>query len=150
MAQVLDIKGKLVDMRTTDPRLSSLRAIRILRQLPGRRLRRFAPHLDEVHIDAGVTLIHQDQLNRHAYFVASGSLRVDVDGQRVATVAAGSVVGERTALVHGPANATVTAIEPTVVFVADHRALLAAASTDTDFAAELRELADGRSRPVAA
>lgn len=137
-------------MRTKDSRLASLRAIDLLHRLPSRRLRRLAPLLDEVLVPAGTALINQGQLNRHAYFVRSGSLRVDVDGQRVATVSAGSIVGERTALDHGPANATVTALEPTLVYVADHRVLLATAGDDADFDAQLRSLAALReNRPAA-
>ena len=137
-------------MRTKDRRLTSMRAIDLLQRLPVRRLRRLAPLLDEVRVDAGTVLIRQGQLNRHAYFVRSGSLRVDVDGRRVATLSAGSVVGERTALDHGPANATVTAVEPTALFVADHRALLATAGTDADFDVQLRLLAASRENRTAA
>ena len=72
-------------------------------------------------VDAGTVLIHEGQLNRHAYFIGSGSVAIDVDGERVATVAAGSIVGERTAIERGPANATVTATERTKVFAVDHR-----------------------------
>lgn len=132
-------------MRTKDARLQALRSMEILRDLPTRRLRHLSQRVDEVTVPAGTVLIRQGRLNRHVYFVASGALRVDVDGNRVATVTAGSVVGERTAVDHGPANATVTAIEPTTLHVTDHRVLLGVAADEPGFDAVLQELAAARS-----
>lgn len=143
-AGVLEIHGKLVGMRPKDARLDPLRSIEILRDLPARQLRELSYRLDVVTVPAGAVLIHQGHLNRHAYFVESGSLGIDVDGQRVATVTTGSVVGERTALDHGPANATVTSLEPTTLHVADHRVLLGVAAADPEFAAVLADLAADR------
>ncbi len=142
---MLGIPGKMVGMRPKDARLDSLRSIEILRDLPTRHLRELSYRLDVVSVPAGTVLIHQGRLNRHAYFVESGSLGIDVGGERVATVTTGSVVGERTAIDHGPANATVTALEPTTVHVADHRVLLGVAAADPGFAAVLEDLAAGRS-----
>ena len=132
-------------MRTKDVRVESLRSIEILSDLPTRRLRELSHRLDVVTVPTGAVLIHQGRLNRHAYFVESGSLGIEVDGRRVATVTTGSIVGERTAIENGPANATVTALEPTTVHVADHRVLLGIAASDPDFAAVLEDLAAVRS-----
>lgn len=146
---MLDIHGKLIDMRTKRDPLAHLRSIEILRDLPERPLRDLASRIDEITVPAGTVLIHQGHLNHHAYLVGSGALRVDVDGERVATVAAGSIVGERTAVAHGPANATVTAIEPTTVHIVDHRALLGTAAADPAFAAVLEDLAALRANQAA-
>ncbi len=137
-------------MRITDPRVDDLRSIEILRDLPSRPLRRLSGLVDEVQVDAGTVLINQGHLNRHAYFIRSGSVGIDVDGVRVATVAAGSIVGERTAIAHGLANATVTALEPTTVFAVDHRALLGTAAEDHDFDSLLRDLVAVRTNNQAA
>ncbi len=136
-------------MRITDPRVGELRSIEILRGLPARRLRRLSGLVDEVTVDAGTVLITQGQLNRHAYFIRSGAVGIDVDGERVATVTSGSIVGERTAIAHGLANATVTAVEPTTVFAVDHRALLGTAAEDDDFNSLLRDLAVVRTNQAA-
>lgn len=136
-------------MRTKDPKLNALRSIEVLRVLPARQLRRFAPFVDEVTLAPGAVLIHQDQLNRHAYFICSGSVGITVDGQRVATVGSGSVVGERTAIDHGTANATVTTLEPTTVFAVDHRALLGTAAGTDAFAELLEELTRERTNEAA-
>lgn len=146
---LLGIPGKVIGMRPKHRRLTSLRGIEILRELPPRQLRALSRNLDEVTVPTGTVLIHQGQLNRHAYFIESGSVRIDVDGERVATVASGSIVGERTAIDHGLANATVTAVEPTTVHIADHRVLLGTADAHPDFAAVLHDLAVLRSNPAA-
>ncbi|MGK2928837.1 MAG: cyclic nucleotide-binding domain-containing protein [Acidimicrobiales bacterium] len=136
-------------MRTKDHKLDALRSIEVLRDLPTRRLRRLVPLVDEVRVEAGTVLIHQGLLNRHAYFLESGSVSIDVDGERVATVHAGSIVGERTAIDHGVANATVTTVEPTTVFAVDHRALLGTAAGDEAFGATIRDLARARTNQAA-
>lgn len=136
-------------MPPSDPKFQLLASVDVLRDLPRRRLRQLAALVDEVTIDAGEVLIRQGQLNRHAYFVQSGSMGIDVDGERVATVVAGSIVGERTAIQHGLANATVTSLERSLVFAVDHRVLLGTASRDADFARLLRDLADDRTNRAA-
>lgn len=136
-------------MRTKDPKLDALRSIAVLRQLPERLLRQMVSLVDEVAVDRGTVLIREGSLNRHAYFIESGSVGIDVDGRRVATVGAGSIVGERTALEQGNANATVVTVEPTVVFAVDHRVLLGTAASDDAFAGLLGDLARGRSNAAA-
>ena len=136
-------------MRTTDPKLAALRSIDVLRDLSPRQLRDLASNVDEVVVSPGEVLIHEGQLNRHAYFVQSGSMSVEIDGERIATVAAGSIVGERTAIERGPANATVRVQSEARVFAIDHRVLLGAASNATAFASLLHELADARSNVAA-
>ncbi len=136
-------------MRTSDPKLTALQSIDVLRDLPFRQLRDLVTNVDEVSVAAGHVLIHEGRRNRHAYFIESGSMSIEVDGERIATVAAGSIVGERTALEMGPANATVRVREDASVFAVDHRVLLCAASTTEAFAALLHELAEERSNDAA-
>lgn len=141
---MLDISGKMIGMKPKDHKLAALRSIEVLGALPTRQLRRLVPLVDEVALEPGIVLIRQDDLNRHAYFIQSGSVGIEVDGEQVATVGAGSVVGERTAIDHGLANATVTTLEPTTVFAVDHRALLGTAAGTAAFAELLGELASER------
>ena len=136
-------------MRIKDSKLQALQSIEVLRDLPASRLRKLSALVDEVSITAGTTLIHQGQLNRHAYFIESGAVSIDVDGERIATVGSGSIVGERTAIDRGLANATVVTTEATTVFAVDHRVLLGTAASDDAFAALLRALAAGRSNVAA-
>lgn len=136
-------------MRTNDPKVRALQSIDVLRDLSVRQLRTLALHVDEVVVPAGEVLIHEGQLNRHAYFVQSGSMSIEVTGDRIATVTAGSIVGERTAFERGPANATVRVLDDAVVYAIDHRALLGTASTTTEFSELLRGLAGERTNNAA-
>lgn len=137
-------------MRTSDPKVRALQSIDVLQGLSNRQLRDLALRVDEVTVDAGEVLIHEGQLNRHAYFVESGSMSIEVDGARIATVAAGSIVGERTAIERGPANATVRILDDAVVYAIDHRALLGTASNTAVLADLLHQLADERTNQTTA
>ncbi len=148
-AGLLDIPGRLSVMRTKDPKLQALKSIQIVSDLPTRQLRRLVGLVDEVTVEAGTVLIHQGQLNRHAYLIQAGSVDVTVQGERVAVVGAGSIVGERTAVGEGVANATVAAAETTTILAIDHRALRGTAADDEVFGAVLRDLAAGRSNEAA-
>ena len=139
----------MITMRITDPKLTALRSIDVLRDLSSRQLRDLASNVDEVMVDAGEILIQEGQLNRHAYFVESGSMSIEVGGEHIATVADGSIVGERTAIERGPANATVRVQAAGRVFAIDHRVLLGAASNASAFADVLHGLADARSNAAA-
>lgn len=127
-------------MRSNDPKFTALQAIELLGDLPPKSLDRLAGQVDEILVQPGTVLIRQGQLNRHAYLIASGTVSVDIDGERVATVAPGSIVGERTAIEHGPANATVTVTETARVFAVDHRVLNGTASIDPSFGERIRSL----------
>ena len=67
--------------------------------------------------DAGSRLTMQGQAASGIYLVLDGVLLVDVDGDPVAEVGPGAIIGERALLETGRATATVTAITP--VRVAD-------------------------------
>lgn len=135
---------KLLGMRTNDPKFATLQALELLGDLPPKSVDRLVGQVDEITVEAGTVLIRQGQLNRHAYLIADGTLAVEIDGVRIATVAAGSIVGERTAIEHGPANATVTATERSRVFAVDHRVLNGTASIDPAFGDKIRRLVDDR------
>lgn len=136
-------------MRITDPKFRVLQSIDLLRDVPSRQLRDLVANVDEVLVRAGDVLIHEGQLNRHAYFVESGSMSIEVGGDHIATVAAGSIVGERSAIERGPANATVRVHDDARVFAIDHRVLLGTASKAEAFADRLHELAGSRDNQAA-
>lgn len=135
---------KLVPMRTNDPKFATLQALELLGDLPPKSVDRLVGQVDEITVEAGTVLIRQGQINRHAYLIASGMVAVDIDGRRVATVAPGSIVGERTAIEHGPANATVVVTERATVFAVDHRVLNGAAAIDPQFGERIRGLVGER------
>lgn len=136
-------------MRTTDPKVHALEGIEVLAAITPRQLRSFARLTDHIDVQAGQVLIHQHQLNRHAYLVERGTLAIEVDGVNVATVAAGSIVGERSAIERGTANATVRVLHDATVFAVDHRVLLAIAGSSEEFSDLLHRLAAERTNVAA-
>lgn len=135
---------RLFTMRTNDPKFATLKALELLGDLPPKSVDRLVGQVDEITVEAGTVLIRQGQLNRHAYLIASGMLAVEIDGTRIASVAPGSIVGERTAIEHGAANATVVVTERARVFAVDHRVLNGAAAIDPAFGERIRDLVDER------
>jgi CRP/FNR family transcriptional regulator, cyclic AMP receptor protein len=62
---------------------------------------------DELTMPAGTVLVDQGQTGREAFVLLSGSATVKRNGKKIATLGAGSVVGELSLLDHGPRTATV-------------------------------------------
>lgn len=63
-------------------------------------------------IEDGAALITQGQVGGRIFLVLDGMLRVSVDGEEIAELGPGAIVGERAVLEGGTATATVTAITP--------------------------------------
>jgi CRP-like cAMP-binding protein len=70
-------------------------------------LEKIAKAGDEVAMPAGTTIVDQGQTGREAFVVLEGSVIVKRNGKKVATLGAGTVVGELSLLDHGPRTATV-------------------------------------------
>lgn len=144
MDYMLEIPGRVIDMRSFDPKFAVLRSLLLFDGVPRRRLRDLQVRVDEVDVASGTVLIEQGQLNRHAYVVVSGALSIRIDDARVATVGPGEIVGERAALTHEPANATVVADAPTQLLVIDHRTLVGLATEVPTVLGKLRSLVGHR------
>jgi len=63
-------------------------------------------------VEEGSNLIDQGQPGGTIYLILDGMLRVSVDGEEVAELGPGAIVGERAVLEGGLATATVTAMTP--------------------------------------
>ena len=72
-------------------------------------LRRVAEMSDELHMDAGSVLVDQGDPGTHCYVVLEGIASVYVRGEHIASVHAGSMVGEMALVDHRPRTATVIA-----------------------------------------
>ena len=77
---------------------------------------------EEVAAESGALLIDQGNVGQEAFFIVSGEAEVLVGNDRVATVGAGSVIGEMALVNNRPRNASVKAIErmELVSFDRDH------------------------------
>jgi hypothetical protein len=70
-------------------------------------------------LKAGDTLVEQGEPSDQLYLLLDGILRVEVDGEPVADVGPGAVLGERAILESGRRTATLTATTPVTVAIAD-------------------------------
>jgi predicted MFS family arabinose efflux permease len=96
--------------------LALLRSLPMFRPLPLTTLEQVAARMTTVHFDRGEVVIEQGAPGDCFYLVEAGTLEVERDGQRVATLGSPAAVGEIALLRHVPRTATVRATTPTAAF----------------------------------
>jgi CRP-like cAMP-binding protein len=84
-------------------------------------LRAIASRADEIDVPAGFRLTQEGDRGREVVLVASGAATVTRDGEEIATVAGGDIVGELALVSYAPRSATVTTTEPSRLFVLGER-----------------------------
>jgi len=89
--------------------LDHLASVPLFSACSKKELQAVAKATDEVHIPAGKTLCEQDRIGREAYVIAEGTAEVRRNGKKVASIGAGTCVGELALLDHKPRTATVIA-----------------------------------------
>jgi CRP-like cAMP-binding protein len=99
----------------TIERVSVLHRAPLFAEVPGHALVAVARLLEEVHVDAGATVIERGALEDWLFVVAAGSVRVHVGDRTLAVVDAGGVVGELAVLAPAPRAASATAVEATLL-----------------------------------
>lgn len=105
--------------------LESLRRVSLFSSCSTKDLEKIAKAGDEVTLAAGTVVVDQGQTGREAFVIISGSATVKRNGKKVATLGAGSVVGELSLLDHGPRTATVVAETECTMLVISQRQFLA-------------------------
>jgi CRP/FNR family transcriptional regulator, cyclic AMP receptor protein len=101
--------------------LDHLRNVSLFASCSNKDLEKIAKAGDEVKLNAGTVLVDQGQTGREAFVILEGSATVRRNGKKVATLGAGSVVGELSLLDHGPRTATVTCDDEVTVMVISQR-----------------------------
>ena len=104
----------------TDPKMRELQ--RLFEDASERELRAIASRADEIDVPAGFRLTQEGDRGREVVLVASGAATVTRDGEEIATVGGGDIVGELALVTYAPRSATVTTTEPSRVFVLGERA----------------------------
>lgn len=107
--------------RGKDAYLDHLRSVPLFVGCNQKELERVAKVSDELTVPAGHVIIDQGQMGHEAFVLMSGSATVTRNGQQVARVGAGAVLGELSLLDHGPRTATVITDEETTLLVIDQR-----------------------------
>ena len=90
-------------------RIALLRSHRVFAPLPDSVLEQLARRLEPIQVDAGVDVIRQGEPGDRVYLIASGALRVVVDGHPAPPLGAGDLFGEIALLRDVPRTATVSA-----------------------------------------
>ena len=92
--------------------VDDLRHIALFAQMTDKDLQRLAELGQPVEAEAGAILIDQGDVGVECFLVLEGEAGVLSAGHHVATLAAGSVVGEMALIGHRPRNASVVAQTP--------------------------------------
>lgn len=112
-------------MRTTkaahDPKVELMRGIELFRGCSDGELRSLARAFDAVELPAGHVLTREGGPGVEAFVLATGSAEVVIDGDPIASLGPGSVVGEMALVDRGRRTATVTLTSSATVLVADPR-----------------------------
>jgi len=95
-----------------DAKVDRLAAIPLFAGASQTALKHLATAADEASVPAGSTLIHQGHDHHEGYLIMSGVVEVIVDGEKVAEIGEGELVGELGLFGQRPASATVKALTP--------------------------------------
>ncbi|MGA1351502.1 MAG: cyclic nucleotide-binding domain-containing protein [Ilumatobacteraceae bacterium] len=88
--------------------LTTLHHVPLFSSCSKKDLARIVKASDKVSFKAGRVMIEQGQPGREAFIMLNGKATVRRNGKKLASLGAGSMVGELALLDHGPRTATVT------------------------------------------
>ena len=94
-----------------------LKALDLFRAADDEAIRHLASAADEVSVDAGRTLIRQNHNHNEIYVLESGTASVEINGEVVAEIPAGELVGELGFFVNSTASATVKSNTPAELLI---------------------------------
>ena len=92
-----------------DPKEERLRALKLFERADRRAMSHLLSAVDEASVKAGTTIITEGRESHEIYAIAEGTAAVLIDGNEVAEVPAGEMVGELGYFVRRPSSATVQA-----------------------------------------
>ena len=117
-----------------------LKTFAFFRDFPPEMLKSFAALTQERRIADGELLLEQGKSNHRLFFLRSGKLRIEVDGEPVNELSSpGDVVGEMSVINRTPIAASVRAVGEALAFEVSDEGLSARDSSDRD---RLRSLLD--------
>ena len=131
-----------------DAHLEHLASVPLFSACSRKELERIAPVSDEISVPAGRVLTAQGDLGQECFVVVEGTVTVDRNGTKLATLGPGSCVGELALLDNGPRTATVTAASPLTVLVIQRNAFRELLDQVPSIAIKLLVSVAGRLREV--
>ncbi len=92
---------------SSDKKEDRLKKLALFREADDHAIENLASAADEVTVESGRVLIEQGSRHNELYVLTSGSAVVEVDGEKVADIPAGEMVGELSFFISKAASATV-------------------------------------------
>lgn len=108
-------------MASGDPKVDLIGSVSLFQGLGRKELEQIAQLVDDVDIPAGKVLMRQGESGAEMFVIASGSVRIERNGEFIRNLGPGAAIGEMALLSEGPRTATVTTLEPTRILLAGHR-----------------------------
>ncbi|HJP88676.1 MAG TPA: cyclic nucleotide-binding domain-containing protein [Candidatus Limnocylindrales bacterium] len=108
-------------MASNDSKVDLIASVPLFEGLSRGELAEIAKLMDEIDVAAGTVLMKQGDLGRQMFVVARGRVAVERNGAKINELGPGGAAGEMALIAEAPRNATVTAMEPSLLLVADHR-----------------------------
>ncbi len=96
-------------IRHEDAKTARIHSIPLFKDADRKALEHLTSAADEVSVGSGTVLIAQGHRHQEAYIIISGDSVVELDGEEIAVVPEGELIGELGLFGHGPASATVRA-----------------------------------------
>lgn len=131
---------------TRDPKLSRLEDVPLFAGCDRREIRAIGRLGDLTKRDSGTVLIEQGRHGGEVFIIIDGTVTVSRDGDELATLGPGEVVGEVAVLDRGPRTATVAADTPVEVLVFDPRSFASLLRETPDIARRILAETAGRLR----
>ncbi len=116
-------------MASKKQHLETLRGVSLFSGCSNKDLEKVVKATDEIRMTAGTLIVDQGQTGREAFVVLDGEVEIKRNGRKVATLGAGSVVGELSLLDHGPRTATAICTTDCTLLVVDQRRFLGVIDT---------------------
>jgi CRP-like cAMP-binding protein len=135
-------------MASKKAHLEHLRNVSLFASCSMKDLERIAKAGDEVTMPAGSLIVDQGQTGREAFVVLEGTVTVKRNGKKVASLGAGTVVGELSLLDHGPRTATVTCETDCTLLLLSQRHFMAVVDDVPALAHKLLSSLAGRIRDL--
>lgn len=104
-----------------DAWLTHLSQVPLFSQCDKKQLQQVASATVEISIEQGRTLVREGDVGHECFVIVEGSATVARNGETIATIGSGDVVGELAPLTGGMRTATVTADTPMEVLVIGQR-----------------------------
>ncbi|MDH3754747.1 MAG: cyclic nucleotide-binding domain-containing protein [Acidimicrobiia bacterium] len=104
-----------------DPKLERLHATPLFSGCDRKELKDLATAIDTVDVETGQVLFRQGSVAHEAFVIESGTAVVSIDGEIVAEIPEGEMIGEIGLLTRSPSTATVTAKTPMSLLVIPHQ-----------------------------